>query len=86
MLDQAGCLPLNICQNLFGMNFGFNLLRRKNLFDNAFLVYQVSGAQNANGLSATHHLFAPTTQFLQQGGFGVGNEWKLQTLDRKSVV
>ena len=63
------------------MNLGLYFLRSKNSFYYTILVYQISCAQNANGLSATSHLLAPTSERLQQSSLGVGHN-----LQEHSVV
>ena len=60
------------------MNLGLYFLRSKNSFYYAILVDQISCAQNANGLSATSNLLAPTSERLQQSCLGIGNKRKLQ--------
>ena len=41
-------LFIDIIQNLFGVDFGLDFLGSENLLYYAFLVYEVSGAQDAN--------------------------------------
>ena len=62
------------------MDFGFYFLWREDLFDYSLFVYEVCGAQCANGSASACHLLAPAAQGLQQGGLGIGDEWELQAL------
>ena len=73
-------LFIDIIQNLFGVDFGFDFLGSENLLYYAFLVYEVSGAQDAYCLAATGNLLTPATQLLKQSRFGVGDEGELQSL------
>ena len=71
---------MDVIQNLLCMNLGFDLLWSEDLFDDAFFVDEIGGAEDSDGLSAAGYLLAPAAEFLQQGGFGIGNKRELQTL------
>ena len=58
-------LFVDVVQDLLSMDFGLDILWSEDFLDNAFFIYEVSGAENADGLSATSNLLAPTTEFLQ---------------------
>ena len=71
-------LFIDIIQNLFGVDFGLDFLGSENLLYYAFLVYEVSSAQDAYCLAATGNLLTPATQLLKQSRFGVGDEGELK--------
>ena len=71
---------MDVIQNLFCMNLGLDLLWSEDLFDDAFFVDKIGGAEDSDGLSAAAYLLAPAAEFLQKGGLGIGNKRELQTL------
>ena len=71
---------MDVIQNLLSMNLGLDLLWSENLLNDAFFVDEISGAEDADGLSAAGYLFAPAAEFLQQGGLGISNKRELQAL------
>ena len=71
---------MDVIQNLLSMNLGLDLLWSENLLNDAFFVDEISGAEDADGLSAAGYLFAPAPEFLQQGGLGISNKRELQAL------
>ena len=56
---------MDVIQNLFCMNLGLDLLWSEDLFDDAFFVDKIGGAEDADGLSAAGYLLAPAAEFLQ---------------------
>ena len=68
---------MDVIQNLLCMNLGFDLLWSEDLFDDAFFVDKIGGAEDADGLSAAGYLLAPAAEFLQKGGLGIGNKREL---------
>ena len=62
------------------MNLGFYLLWREYLFNDSLFVYEIGGAQYADGFTTTCHLLTPAAKLLQQRGLGVGNKREVQSL------
>ena len=58
-------LLMDVIQNLFCMNLGLDLLWSEDLFDDAFFVDKIGGAEDSDGLSAAGYLLAPAAEFLQ---------------------
>ena len=56
---------MDVIQNLLCMNLGFDLLWSEDLFNDAFFVDKIGGAEDSDGLSTAGYLLAPAAEFLQ---------------------
>ena len=73
-------------EDLLGVLFGFDLFWEEDVLDDALLVDEVGGAEGADGLFATHSLFAQGAQGLEERRVGVGNEGEVERLFRDEFL
>ena len=73
-------LFVDVVQNLFGVNLGFDFFRCEDLFDDSLFVYQISGAKNAHCATSVVDFLTPSTDRLEEGRFSISDQGEIKPL------